>query len=116
MADYERQVAAQLGIAELLLIFREFGSGGFPKPRQVLGVGIVFAGLSVVQVASEPWQRLASYFGWFIVLGLGVSAVAKSPDLLGSVVGLGGDTRPLFPQSQPQTQAQQYGGPAPMVA
>lgn len=114
MADYERQVAAQLGIAEILLAVREFSSGGFPKPRQVLGVGIVFAGLSVVQIASEPWQRLASTFGWLVVASLAITALSNSrdpagkpfidpskPTVLSTVTQIPSSSAPLFPPQGP---------------
>ena len=115
MADYERQVAAQLGIAELLLTMREFGTGGWPKPRQVLGIGIVFAGLSIVQVASEPWQRLASTMGWLIVLGIGASAFAKG-NPLGALGQLAASDKPLFPQQTAKQAAHVTGQSGTVVA
>lgn len=95
--DYERQVAAQLAIAEALLIFREFSSNAAPKGRQILGVAMVFGLLSVAQAGGESVQKLAARFGWLIVLAMAVGAVAKNPQILSTLYVPGSGTTALFP-------------------
>lgn len=108
---YERQVAMQLAITEGILTIREFGAGTYPKPRQVLGAGIVFSALSIVQVAGPEWQRVAGLGGWLIVLGLAMNAVSRNPRLFAAVGQVGGGTAPLFPAAGP-TEAEAVTGTA----
>jgi hypothetical protein len=102
----ERQSAVQLGLSTVIVVAESLSHGTVPRPRQVLGIGIVFGALSLVEVMPEPWPNVASKFGWLIVLTLAITAVTLTtrPDgtnVLTQLAGIGGGSAPLFPQQQP---------------
>jgi hypothetical protein len=106
----ERESAVQLGLAEALIIVRAFGKGQAPKPRQLLGIAIVFTALSLVEVMPDPWPNTASKFGWLIVLAIGMVTVAGTtkPDgtnVLSSVAAMANSGQSLFPTQTPQQKA-----------
>lgn len=121
----ERTSAGQLGLAVVLIAGRELGAGAVPRPRQLLGVGIVFSALSVVElVAGEQWGRLAARFGWLFVLALALSAWQatggeQGTSIFDQLAAVGSGTSPLFPTATPQSQAvltvDQMAGAPPLV-
>lgn len=108
----ERRSAVQLGIAQTLIVGREFSNGRIPRPRQVLGVAIVFGALSIVEIFPDPWPDVASRFGWLFVLALGITVLSQTTRLDGTnlasqIAQLGRPGGgPLFnPQGQASTAA-----------
>lgn len=102
---YERQVAFELAAAELIVVAREFRAGGIPKPRQLLGAGIVFGAISLFELGGESWQKFGSMFGLFVVLAMGMATIAAEPDLFGWLTSIGSSQTDLFPSPNPPVEA-----------
>jgi hypothetical protein len=99
---YERQIAVQLGLFEILTVVGYLRrKSAIPPPRVIFGASLPFCFLSLLDTADDRWQRYGKLMGWFIVLSIGLwiipSPTPNSPDLLTWIVGAGASKVPLFP-------------------
>jgi cell wall-associated NlpC family hydrolase len=112
VADYERTIAAELGLAEVLLIGGDMYRGNPPRPRQMMALALAFGALSLFTFGDEDWQKLGSHLGGLICLALGVAVLSMGGDGVTAAnfgdwaAQLGAGTAPLFPTNTKAAQAQ----------